>query len=307
MNSTSIGLSIIIITTFVLLFFSTMVMFRFNEIKNNWPKYKCNPAVMPFAGMFGYDAVDNFVQCSQNIQMNFMPHLLKPVYFNIGTLSNSTSSLSSSLGNFRLFLSSLRSFVGNIVGNFFTFFTSLLSIFSRIITVVSDTFNKLVAVFYIMQYILIGSFKAVESAWDGPPGQVLRFVGGICFHPDTLIKLKDNTFCKMKDLKLNSILKTGAEVCSIMKISNIRNSQQVEDIYIIKNGENNEDILVTGSHLIFDPEINNFVKVKDFKPSIKTEIKCDELCCLITSNNTIPIGKWIFHDWEDNNSSKIVV
>ena len=38
-----------------------------------------------------------------------------------------------------------------------------------------------------------------------------------------------------------------------------------------------------------------------------TDTKQETLCCLITSNNTIPIGKWIFHDWEDNNPSKIIV
>ena len=77
-------------------------------------------------------------------------------------------------------------------------------------------------------------------------------------------------------------------------------------MYKVKNGENNEEIIVSGSHLIYDPEVNGFVKVKDLKgkyPSIKTNIKCPDLYCLITSDHTIPIGKWIFHDWEDNNGS----
>ena len=34
-----------------------------------------------------------------------------------------------------------------------------------------------------------------------------------------------------------------------------------------------------------------------------TDTKHETLCCLITSDHTIPIGKHIFHDWEDNNGS----
>ena len=36
-------------------------------------------------------------------------------------------------------------------------------------------------------------------------------------------------------------------------------------------------------------------------------VLCDEefleLACLITEQHTIPIGDYLFHDWEDNNGS----
>ena len=33
------------------------------DIKNNWPQYRCNPLVMPFAGYFGHDPAENFNEC----------------------------------------------------------------------------------------------------------------------------------------------------------------------------------------------------------------------------------------------------
>ena len=48
--------------------------------------------------------------------------------------------------------------------------------------------------------------------------------------------------------------------------------------------------------------ISEFVEVKNLRgdnPSIRSTKQCKELSCLITSDNTIPIGKWVFHDWED--------
>ena len=87
-----------------------------------------------------------------------------------------------------------------------------------------------------------------------------------------------------------------------MKISNLDEKDNfIEDIYEVKNGENNV-IYVTGSHLIYDKNISEFVEVKNLRgdnPSIRSTKQCKELSCLITSDNTIPIGKWVFHDWED--------
>ena len=38
-----------------------------SEILQNWPKYRCNPMMMPFAALFGYDASENFNYCMKNI------------------------------------------------------------------------------------------------------------------------------------------------------------------------------------------------------------------------------------------------
>ena len=37
------------------------------NIEDNWPTYRCNPVVMPFAGMFGQNAVTNFTYCIQTM------------------------------------------------------------------------------------------------------------------------------------------------------------------------------------------------------------------------------------------------
>ena len=115
----------------------------------------------------------------------------------------------------------------------------------------------------------------------------------------------------MKDIPLNSILQNGTRVCAVMQISNLdENGLIVEKMYKVKRTykklENNseEDILVSGSHLIYYPDINQFVHVKDLPSSELSEIDCPVLSCLITSDHTIPIGEWIFHDWEDNNGSE---
>jgi hypothetical protein len=129
-------------------------------------------------------------------------------------------------------------------------------------------------------------------------------VRALCFHPETKIELKDGSFVAMKDVPLNAILKTGSKVYAVMNISNLdEKGEFVEELYAIEGGENNETILVSGSHLVHDPEIKSFVQVKDLDKAKISPIHSANFSCLITSDHIIPIGKWIFHDWEDNNGS----
>ena len=49
------------------------------NIEKNWPKYRCNPMIMPFAGMFGHNTSENFTYCIQNMQTSYMSEILKPI------------------------------------------------------------------------------------------------------------------------------------------------------------------------------------------------------------------------------------
>ena len=126
-----------------------------------------------------------------------------------------------------------------------------------------------------------------------------------CFHPETLIKNNDGKNIAIKNIKVGTYLKNGEKVLATMILDNTNKDMTYrEPLFIIPNGENNQDIIVSGSHLIFDVSINNFIKVKDSSISKKSYINSEILICLITTDHTIPLGENIFHDWEDNNGSR---
>tara|TARA_B110001450_G_scaffold212622_1_gene204676 strand:- start:2134 stop:3066 length:933 start_codon:yes stop_codon:yes gene_type:complete len=304
MNATNLCYVIIIITIYVLLFLNASFTFNLNYIKLNWPMHRCNPLVMIFADSFGHDKKENFAYCIQSMQGNYLSYLLQPLNYSMAIIARIGKALVKALSSVRHLLSHVRSFLADIINTILGIFSSLIIFVIKFILNIKDILLKLIAVFATVTYTIRGSIFTMSSAWSGPPGQLVRF---ICFHPDTLIRLKNNSLVKMKDIPLNSKLKTGTIVYSVMKISNIdENNNQVKPLYKVPYGENDDDILVTGSHLIFDPEIKDFVEVKNLNKKYKstiTNVECKELCCLITSDNTIPIGKWIFHDWEDNNGS----
>lgn len=302
MASSDLSLSIIVIFIFIALYVFNLIVVGMQRIKDNWPVYRCQPLIMPFASIFGHNTSKNFSYCIQNIQSSFMDDLLKPVSFNIGILGGITSDLTDSLNGVRGFMSAFRFNLADIFKNIFATLFNIMVEIQRTMINIKDMIGKMTGIMLTTLYVLNGAMLTMTSAWEGPPGGLVR---ALCFHPETKIKLQNGEILPMKDLPLNSILPNGSRVCAVMKISNLdENGKYVEEMYKVKNQlDSNDDILVSGSHLVYDVSINQFVHVKDLSVAERAETNCDVLYCLITSDHTIQIGEWIFHDWEDSNGS----
>lgn len=108
-----------------------------------------------------------------------------------------------------------------------------------------------------------------------------------CFAPETAIQLKNGTTRQMKNLELGDVLINGSIVEATM---NIRNHN---DPYY-KIG----DIHVTGSHYVKDGNV--YKQVRNFSKAEPTDKVAKVVCCLVTNDHKIPVGDFVFWDWEDN-------
>lgn len=311
MGSSDIVLTFIIIIVFLSLFMFNILSVGIKNIQDNWPTYRCNPVVMPLAGMFGQDAVQNFTYCIQTMQTNYMEFLQQPINYNLDVVGNLGSSLLDSINSIRAFIDYLRNSIMEMIQNIFGVFLNILIELQRILMQVKDMVGKLSGVMVTLIYTISGSVSTMESTWNGPPGQLVQSLQGLCFHPNTLVRLDDGTLMPIKDMDVDNVLKhpeghLPPVVISVMKLSNKkRDGSFREDMYVLK-GENKSDILVSGCHLVWD--MTKFVSVKQFirkypDKGFKSKRQTDVLYCLITTTHTIPIGEYIFHDWEDNNGS----
>jgi hypothetical protein len=261
---------------------------------------------MPFASVFGHDTASNFTYCIQNMQSNYMGYLMQPLHYNFGVMGNVAATLTQGLSDVRAFFNNIRNYVTSIVQSIFGVFLNILIEFQRVTIDMKDLFGKLIGIMATLMYTLTGAIMTMKSAWAGPPGQLTR---ALCFHPNTKIKLKDGTFVAMKDVPLNAILKSGSKVCAVMNISNLdEKGEYIEQLYQLDDGEKVDDtkkekILVSGSHLVYEKETKRFIPVESLNNIIISNTNSENLTCLITTDHIIPIGKWIFHDWEDNNGS----
>jgi hypothetical protein len=263
------------------------------QIKANWPLYRCNPIYMPLAD----NMEENFVYCIQSMQVNFMGYLLQPLTFITNFIGNMLSSFMDEIQSVRAMFDKIRTFFSNIIQSVFGVFLNIVIEFQRITIGIMDLIGKVIGIMVSLMYVIDGSVLTMQSTWNAPPGQLVRALGK-CFYPNTLIKLSDGTIKTIKDVDLGDILEDGSVVESVMKIDNKREKLP---FYKIKNaGINNDDIYVTGSHLVFDKKLNKFIKVENYSNATISDFETDWFSCLITTNHKIVIGNEIFWDWEDH-------
>ena len=262
------------------------------EIKDNWQEYRCNPPYW----VFSENLTDDFNYCIQNSQTSLMGFLLQPMTYMMSSITSMSGAAMESVNNARGMIDKLRNFLTSIVSTIFSVFFNMIIEFQKMIIAILDMVGKIVGVIGTLLFVLDGTMKTMQSGWNGPMGQLVRSIG-VCFHPDTKIKLKNGEIFPMKDLPLGAELEDGGKIFAVLKIDNSKKDK----LYKIKGGVNGEDIFVTGKHFIYDKKQDKFIYVEDYEGALKQdEIKSDWFSCLITTNRRIPIEEHIFWDWEDD-------
>jgi len=271
---------------FILYLIGIYYLGQVEEIKRNWPENRCNPIYMPLAD----DINLNFGYCVQNMQTEYMSYILQPITFITSTLAETLTSFVDQIQNTRGMFSNLRNFIPNIFTNIFGSFAGLTIEFEKITIGIKDMMAKTSGILSASMYVIDGSIKTMSSGYN-------LVVGNKCFHPNTLIELKNGKIVAMKDVNLGDILKNDSVVESVMKINN-KNSNI--PLYVVKeSGTNNKDIYVTGSHYVYDNDSSKFIKIENYKKAVLTNLKTEYFSCLITSDHKICIGNEIFWDWDD--------
>ena len=309
MRTNDVTLSILIICIFILLYIFNIIIINIKRIKDNWETYRCQPLIMPFAWIFGHDTAKNFTGCIQKIQGGFINGMLDPMRANMGALSGTTSGISSDMNTFRTSFAGIREKMDEAISSVGRIFFNGITELSRTFLTLQDTMGKLTGTMMAIVNLIDGSRMTIQSVWAGTPGQIARM---LCFHPDTRIHKMNGTSCAIREVQMDDILLYNTAIISIMKINNINQNGEFNDKmyevprkYIDEQCDKNNDknVLVSGSHLIYNPNTRMFVKVKDFPSAVESKINSPILYCMITSTHVIPIGGHIFHDWEDNNGS----
>ena len=272
-------------------------VFFFSQLKNikdNWSTYRCNPMYMPLAD----DVETNFVYCIQNSMSSFMGFIMQPLTFLTSSMSGMLSGFLDEINMVRAMFDKIRTFISSIVESIFGVFLNLIIEFQKIIIGIKDLIGKSIGIMVTLMYVIDGSVKTMQSAWNGPAGQLVKALGK-CFHPETKLKLQNGNTVLIKDINLGDVLENGSIVEATMKLDNKINPLP---LYIIKSeGVDRENIYVTGAHLIFDKKSKKYVKVENYDKAEKTDIFIDWFSCLITSDHKIVVGSGKFWDWEDDN------
>jgi len=280
---------------------------QIQDIKQNWNSIKCNPESILYYPMASDNVMGDLTSCVQNVMFTSMGDFLKPVTGMFSNLTNFGTTINSQLQGVRNIIYLIRDKIMKITEMVFSYIMKVLLIFYRFQIQLRTILSKFVGIVMSMIYVMQGGVYLGESIWNGVPGQIIRAIGstriGNCFDGNTTIKLKNGEMKKISNIEIGDVLETNSVVVATMKILNIYK----EPYYSLPNGINDELIYVSGTHYVFNQELNMYHIVELHKDAIKTEIVPDMFYCLITDDNKIKIGNQIFWDWEDYKINKLAV
>ena len=274
---------------YLALIFVISIFLRLQEIRKNWPKYRCNPVYMPFAD----DVSKNFTHCVQNMQANYMGYLLQPIWTTISSMPSMATDTMGSLQNFRKMIAFIRDSFGGIMGSVMGIFVNLVFEFQKITIAIKDSVAKLSGTVVTFMYMMDGVRMTLGSVWSGPPGQMTR---SLCFHPETLVTLQDGEKKAMKNVCLGNVLNNGSRVIGTMCIAN----ENEEAMFRVPIQSDGSSVLVTGAHYILNCNMGKYIRVRDHPDAVPVRDVPTEFACLITDDHKICIGDREFWDWDDD-------
>tara|TARA_B110000261_G_scaffold164243_3_gene212932 strand:- start:3490 stop:4080 length:591 start_codon:yes stop_codon:yes gene_type:complete len=167
--------SFLIFVVFGIIFLGLVMAAMAKNIEKNWPKYKCNPIVIPMAGFLGKDAIKNFTECVGEIQGGFMDLFLGPIKYSMTMMVDLGSMLTESVNSLRIMFSSL---VDGILGMFSAIIGLFLNVsiqFQQILINLRDLVMKLLGTIFTIGMVMDGFGKTAQNINSGPIGNIVRF------------------------------------------------------------------------------------------------------------------------------------
>lgn len=164
------------ISIFIILFFFVaisyfIVMNNVEPIKSDWPNKRCEPSVIPFAGLinapegtskFDYTA-ENFSGCINNILKTVSDIALQPVYYISDTMISAFKQMTEALQSIRAMFNNIRNSVKEVSENIFSRALNITVPIIQLFINAKDTLGKVQGTLTASLYTLFGSYLGMMS------------------------------------------------------------------------------------------------------------------------------------------------
>ena len=148
-------LSVFLIIILILIISFTKVMSNVKDIKDDWENQKCNPSVIPFAGMINpipnktsFESTgENYEECIKHNITNIANVHLDPLKFMTSGITDLFMIITESINFFRSIYATLRNNILDIFNNFYSIFINFLSRFKNIFMGMLNVFSKTQSLF----------------------------------------------------------------------------------------------------------------------------------------------------------------
>ena len=161
-----------IITIFVFLVQSYCIVMRnAAEIKDDWVNQRCNPKIIPFAGLINKPSdksiVDytgeNFSYCIQDVLTNITGFAVQPFTFLISSLTSVFNEIQQAINTIRDLLNQLRTNVKNIAQEVLSRILNIIIPVQQIFITIKDSLGKVQSILTAGLYTSLGSYYTLQA------------------------------------------------------------------------------------------------------------------------------------------------
>jgi F0F1-type ATP synthase assembly protein I len=262
------------------------------KVSREWEKYRCSPAVMPFAKMYGHNPSENFNYCLQGLFNGKMGAVLGPFQNILSVIIKTTLQFLKNLNSLRMMLATLMGGISKIVQEFTSRFKLIFMQTRKMAQRIQFLMGRVFAVMYSVIYM--GS-SGITAGLNFGDTIIFRFIDTFCFAPETKIEIRGRGTIPISEVVLGDICeKTGSKVTSVYRF--MADGQPMVFLNGIEVSTNHyiwheEKWIESGNHPDAHPAGSWLGGSK--RP----------LICLDTDDHKIPLGDYIFSDWDETSSS----
>ena len=290
--SNALMFMIVIVIVIVVVMMGMSTMTKIKNVSEEWSKYRCNPLVMPFAGVFGYNTKENFEFCMNTIFTNFSMPFLSSIGDIFQKFSTMLQSIFSSLNGLRNSVATM----GGGINIIFQEFTDRISnfFFQLRLSAISmrALFGRMYAVLFSVMYMGLSGMTGVSSFTNT---FLFSFLDTFCFPGDTELCVQDLTIQKgyrrvpIKEVKIGDVLLPGKSVVTATFQFYSKGQEMVQlgpatvstNHYILYKGKP----IMAGDH-------PRAIRMGPWNSD-------DLLYCVNTSDHHIPVEYLIFMDYDE--------
>ena len=141
------------------------------EIQLNWPQEKCNPAVIPFAGLINSPAggssmdytSENFNQCLNNTLEGVANIAMEPLYYTLNIANNVVMGIIDAINALRNIFDKIRNDIANFSQDVYKRIMSLFMPLLYMLIKMKDGFQKVNGVMGASIFSLLGAYETIRS------------------------------------------------------------------------------------------------------------------------------------------------
>ena len=143
-------------------------------LKDNWSELRCNPVYMPMASYAGIDPFTNFIKCINKGFSDYAGAAMDPLHGQMSMVGDSLNEISGALSDMRGLFANVRGGFGMVFQMVFGKIANLMSSMQYLMIRIQTLMGRIVGVFASIVYAFYTGVQTGESAWNGPPGKIVR-------------------------------------------------------------------------------------------------------------------------------------